>query len=107
MVTGQWRKFKTRRKRTMTKTDYTAYEVRVATFMKDEHINCLSSEGEPYYSVHRCDCCRNTDAGQRYFATGFNPATREVYEFQICSDCAYYAEYGQLDDMTMLDLTND
>jgi hypothetical protein len=25
----------------------------------------------------------------------------------VCQDCEYYAEYGQLDDMTMLDIEED
>lgn len=28
----------------------------------------------------------------------------DVFEYEVCVDCLYYAEYGQLDDMTMLDI---
>jgi hypothetical protein len=28
----------------------------------------------------------------------------EVYEYSVCSDCLYYAEYGCLDDWTMMEI---
>ncbi len=30
-----------------------------------------------------------------------------ILEFEVCSDCLYYAEYGQLDDMTMMYLEEE
>ena len=33
------------------------------------------------------------------------PGTIEEYE--VCQDCLYYAEYGELDDMTMMDMEEE
>lgn len=57
--------------------------------------------GEPYCSSHGCDCCGNTLQQMLEHATGYNREHDEVLEYQVCSDCVYYAEYGCLDDATM------
>jgi hypothetical protein len=31
----------------------------------------------------------------------------DILEYEICSDCLYYAEYGCLDDMTMMDIEEE
>ena len=31
----------------------------------------------------------------------------DVFEYEVCQDCLYYAEYGMLDDLTILDLENE
>ena len=59
---------------------------------------------EPSFSWRACECCGSQLGGDRYHATGFNPTTDEIYEYEICGDCLYYAEYGRLDDMTMMDI---
>ena len=64
--------------------------------IQDDNGNC-----EPYFSWSTCDCCGGLP-GDRYDANGFNRATKEIHEFSVCADCIYYAEYGQLDDMTMM-----
>lgn len=84
-------------------TDYEAYKKEVDEFFKREGIENLSTEGEPSFSSWSCDCCGGHLAGDRYNASGYNRKENEVYEYTICQDCMYYAEYGQLDDMTMLD----
>jgi hypothetical protein len=115
----------------MTKAEYAAYQEAVAEFMKREglanltsgHYQCPDCKvefedngkcpkcgadreclDEPYFSWHRCDCCGSSLGGNREFATGYNPTTKEVQEYSICEDCVYYAEYGRLDDMTMLSI---
>lgn len=90
----------------MTRQEYAEYEAAVSKFLEAEGINNLSTEGEPYFSWRPCECCRSTLGGDRYYATGYNPNTKQVLEYEICADCGYYAEYGQLDDQTMLDLTD-
>jgi hypothetical protein len=91
----------------MTKQEYKDYEERVARFFDKEGINNLSGDGEWQDFDHRpCECCKRPLGGQREHASGYNPATKEVQEYEICSDCLYYAEYGQLDDMTMMDMTD-
>lgn len=105
----------------MDKEGYKDYEEQVARFFKDEGIGNLTAElgnnsdhkcvicGEivgcdPYFSSRQCECCYSNLGGDRYHATGWNSHTQEAYCYEVCSDCIYYAEYGQLDDMTMLDI---
>ena len=59
---------------------------------------------EPYFSWDSCDCCGSTLGGDRYDVDTYSKRDNEVLEFSICSDCLFFAEYGQLDDMTMMDL---
>ena len=59
---------------------------------------------EPYFSWHPCDCCGSRLGGNREHATGYNPETGEIQEYEICTDCVYYAEYGCLDDTMMLEI---
>ena len=58
----------------------------------------------PSFSWRPCECCGSRLGGDRYHTTGFNPEMKEVYEYEICEDCLYYAEYRRLDDMTMMDM---
>ena len=95
---------------TMTKKEYNTYKNLVADFFKEEGISNLSAiqeeegETESYFSHIPCDCCSRILGGDRYDCNGYNPKTKEIQEYSICPDCLYYAEYGQLDDMTMLDM---
>jgi hypothetical protein len=115
----------------MNKAEYAAYEAAVREFFKREGITNLSTGhyqcpeckiefddsgtcpkcgcdrevcNEPHFSWRSCDCCQRPEGGDREFATGWNPTTQEVQEYSVCTDCAYYAEYGRLDDMTMLEI---
>ena len=101
----------------MTKEEYAEYEQSVASFFEREGVTNLSRRyfpftddddcEEEYFSWRRCECCGTRLGGNRLMASGYNPETKEVYEYEICSDCEYYAEYGQLDDMTMMDIEMD
>jgi hypothetical protein len=106
----------------MTAKEYAAYEANVARFFEREGLDNLSTlptedddgepiedrTGEPYFSNRPCECCRRRWAGDRYDCNGYNPTTRKVQEpYAVCVDCVYYAEYGRLDDMTMLDVEKD
>ena len=118
----------------MLRSDYIEYGKDVAEFMGSEGITNLSSGhfecpdckvefddsgkcpkcggdrecfNEPHFSWSSCDCCGTTLGGDREYASGYNPATKGIQEYSICSDCVYYAEYGQLDDMTMMDMVED
>jgi len=82
--------------------DYAEFEARFQEFMEREGINNLSTGDELGFSWTPCDCCHRALGGERYYADGFNPTTREVQDYKICSDCMYYANYGALDDMTMM-----
>jgi len=100
----------------MNKKEYAEYEAAVADFFEREGINCLSSDSneyeegcvEPHFSWRACDCCNRPLGGDRYCCSGYNPETKEVQDgYSICTDCYYYAEYGHLDDMTMMEIDED
>ena len=90
----------------MTRQEYEDFEQAVADFFEREGITSLSCpiNCEPYFSWKWCDCCQRTQGGDRHEASGYNPTTKQIYTYSVCPDCIYYAEYGQLDDMTMLDI---
>lgn len=92
----------------MNKQEYEKYENSVQRFFDRNGITNLSRipDSEPSFSYSRCDCCNRPLGGDRINASGYNPTTKEILEFTICEDCEYYAEYGQLDDMTMMDMEN-
>lgn len=97
-----------------TTADYKEYEQRVAEFFQREGINCLNgmsdAEGntiQDEFSHRPCDCCHRPLSGTRIQANGYNPTTGEIQEYRICTDCEYYAAYGQLDDMTMMDMKEE
>ena len=102
----------------MKRKEYTEYEQAVVDFFEREGINCLSQKydtdgyaEEDEFSWHQCECCGTTLGGRRHTMTGFVPALEpgqnpaypngkgaEVLEYEVCSDCWYYIEAGQLDD---------
>lgn len=106
----------------MTKEEYVEYVNSVNDFFKREGIINLSPEagdhadhdcvicgetvgyGEGYFSSQPCECCGSYLGGTRYHATGYCPEINQGLCFEVCPDCIYFAEYGQLDDMTMLDM---
>jgi Tfp pilus assembly protein PilV len=93
----------------MNKEEYENYQKKVAAFFQREGINNLSTKencNESFFTWSRCECCAGLP-GDRYEASGFNPTTKEIMEYQVCSDCIYYAEYGQLDDSTMLEIEKE
>ena len=66
--------------------------------------NCTEGE-DSHFSHSPCDICHRYLGGDRYPAHGYLPfkGKDELCHLDICPDCRYYMEYGQLDDMTMLD----
>lgn len=64
-----------------------------------ENINC-----EPFFSWLSCDCCNSGLGGDKYNCTGYHPETGKIFTYSICADCLHYTEYGQLDDMTMMEI---
>lgn len=90
----------------MTKKEYAEYETAVQAFFTQEGITNLArvdNAEDFYFSGRPCDCCGLLD-GARITAYGFNPKYKQVRSYAICIACEYYCEYGQLDDMTMLDM---
>jgi len=95
----------------MNRAEYTDFENRFADFMEREGLSNLSTVSEedgctePSFSWHPCDCCGRSQGGDRYDCNGYNSNTREVQDgYSVCVDCVYYAEYGVLDDQTMMDV---
>jgi hypothetical protein len=87
--------------------DYDEYKERVESFFKNEGISILSCEyDEPSFSHNSCECCGRPLGGDRYTMKGLThakPYGQEIFDYYVCTDCLYYNEYGQLDDMAMLD----
>jgi len=87
--------------------DLTAFQKRVEKFMEDEGINCLNinEDSEPYFSWNYCECCKRPLGGVHYDAMGFNPHKHQVQgPYEVCFDCIHYVEYGQVDDMTFMEI---
>ena len=68
--------------------DYDEYKARVANFFERENLNCLSvSESfqncEPYFSWENCECCGRNLGGDRYVASGYNPDSNEIFEYEV------------------------
>ena len=93
-----------------TTKDYKKYEEQVEQFFFLEgiaNLSRVSSQEESWFSWRPCECCKRSLGGDRITASGYHKETGTIFEYDICLDCEYYAEYGQLDDMTMLDLIEE
>ena len=92
--------------------EYQAYEKRVKSFFEKHGLNNLScnyndetGDPESFFSHNPCDCCGTKLGGTRYECNGYSETEKDVLDFAcVCEDCVYYAEYGQLDDMTMMEI---
>jgi hypothetical protein len=69
----------------------------------DEGGSCEHCQNTDEFSASSCDLCSNPLAGARESITLVTPTDDPVY-YSVCIDCAYYIEYGQLDDQSMLDI---
>jgi len=78
---------------------------RVEAFMSESGVNCLTytvvddNEDQYNFSYLGCNCC-NDGLGQEVTkASGYDPKTGEVVEFErICAECLYIAAYGEAED---------
>lgn len=99
----------------MNATEYADYQTRFAQGMDGlTHFSsgswlaecvCCGSESqasEPYFSWHRCELCDSTLGGNRTDAHAIYDGA--IVHLRVCDDCVYYAEYGRLDDATMLEV---
>lgn len=61
---------------------------------------------EPNFSRLACDCCGSRLGGDRHPAHGFltQDGAEHLCHMQVCSDCEYYLNYGQLDDSAMMEI---
>jgi hypothetical protein len=93
-----------------TKKEYQKYKDKVKSFFEKEGIANLTAlpDANYYFSKQNCDCCNTLEGGDRIDANGYNPTTKQIQQiYVICKNCEYYAEYGQLDDMIMLEIEKD
>ena len=99
----------------MNAKEYKEYQQDVDAFFKREGIQNLSTKydeetgenEESFFSWYPCECCGSTLGGDREHCDGWNPTLKEVQEYTVCVDCVYYAEYGQLGDMAMLEIEHN
>jgi len=85
--------------------DYVKFQQAIAEFFDSEGINCLTTDCQSvaYFDWRSCDCCNGTLGGNRYYASGYNPTTKEVQSgYSVCEDCIYFVKYGELPDETMM-----
>lgn len=91
-----------------TVAEYEEYRDRVRSFFEYEKIVNLTPidpEWDLYFSRENCACCKRNLAGNRVDCNGFDFESKEIKgPYEICVDCLYFAEYGQLDDETMLNI---
>lgn len=60
-------------------------------------------DGGSGFSWRPCECCGSTLGGERYPAHGV-AKDDTVIHFDICTDCLFYLAYGQLDDVSMMEM---
>ena len=105
----------------VTKEEYKEYEESVEHYTKGleaissghcpgcEECGCENAETaddcpetEAHFSWSSCDICGSTLGGDRLpFHAILNG---KIIHLEGCVDCQYYVAYGQLDDMTMLEM---
>jgi hypothetical protein len=93
----------------MTKEEYKKYQEKFNSFLLKNNIYSFSpvQNSEPYFSKSPCNCCGTSLYGNREKVSAFQEKTKEILFFECCQDCIYYAAYGQLDDMTMIEIEKD
>ena len=78
----------------------------VARFMSDNDVDIITTDStEPYFSRYSCELCEDTDGGDRYDAIAAKVGEGPKFELSICANCVHYCAYGQLDDLTMMELS--
>lgn len=101
-----------------TATEYKAYQNRVAEFLQQNGVKAgcnspVDPESLGFFSWRPCECCGSRLGGNREtysFAFERKDANRRgefvaSFEADICDDCVYYLAYGELDDATMLEIS--
>jgi hypothetical protein len=89
----------------MNKKEYRKYQERVENFLQSEGIKiiCVKDYDQAGgFSKFPCECCGSGLGGERYTMTADNG-----FEYDVCRDCAYYLECGQLDDRTMMEIKEE
>lgn len=111
----------------MTKQEYQQYQEAIERNLKGiEHVSTGACPGcddcgltedcnehereladEPSFSWSPCECCGSPLGGDRHKAHGIIQGTKELKHFEVCSDCLYFLNYGQLDDMSMMEMERE
>lgn len=99
----------------VTKLDYDRYVGAVKRYFDETGLCNLSpivdddgNWADNYFSWKGCDVCGRTLGGDRYECNGWSSKHDEVIdEIGVCIDCIYFAEYGRLDDSTMMIIENN
>lgn len=80
----------------MTKSEYSAYETKVADFLKREGIYFLSSfDSAPGFAWTPCECCGSTLGGDRHEMGGVKASGGCCgFTYDVCTDCLFFMEYG-------------
>ena len=60
----------------------------------------VDTDYHDHFSWHSCEICQRKLAGERYLVVGVSRKNGAIdtYEFEACSDCVLYVEYGHIDD---------
>lgn len=66
----------------------------------------FSADEDGGFSWTPCEICDRSLGGDRY-AAHYIDAEGTLRHLEICADCVYYTEYGQLDDLTMLEVEEE
>ena len=92
----------------MNKKQYAQYEKDVENFFKKEglaNLSVIEDQADSHFRKSPCECCSRPLGGDRRDCNGYNDKLKEVQgPYSVCEDCIGYSEYGQLDDMTMLEI---
>lgn len=109
----------------MNKTEYKAYQKTVEKEISNYNHFCTGAassckicnpegldgdtfnahnEDEGSFSWQSCELCGSFLGGDRFAAHGIEGPNHEITHYNICTDCVYYVNYGQLDDMSMLEI---
>lgn len=98
----------------MTKAEYDDYVARVKAFYGanigdyNNSFSTIEYGDETFFSWSPCECCKRPLGGDRYeVSICVADSTEILTSLAICTDCYYYSHYGQLDDMTMLEVAQD
>lgn len=83
----------------MTRAEYQDYQERFTAGLAG--VDYLTGTGSTFFSWSACEVCRRPGGGIREEAIAVTLGV-ETDVLSVCEDCIYFAEYGRLDDSTML-----
>lgn len=91
----------------MNKKQYEAYVSTINAFIaKHDAISYDGELYEPFFSPYPCICCGSSLGGDRY-THNYLDSEGNIDTVDLCADCMYFVPYGKLDDMTMMEISDD